>query len=97
MKGETIVLFAILGEGHRPSEQLKDELRAHMRRVVGAIATPEGIYFVTKLPKTSSGKIMRRVLAAVAAGADVGDVSTLEDEASVEEVRRAYEQLKKAV
>ncbi|OGO48588.1 MAG: acetate--CoA ligase [Chloroflexi bacterium RBG_16_64_32] len=97
VKGETIVLFAILGEGHGPSEQLKDELRAHMRRVVGAIATPEGIYFVTKLPKTSSGKIMRRVLAAVAAGADVGDVSTLEDEASVEEVRRAYEQLKKAV
>jgi len=97
VKGETIVLFAILGEGHEPSERLKEELKTHMRQLLGAIATPQDVYFVTRLPKTRSGKIMRRVLAAVASGADVGDVSTLEDEASVDEVRHAYEELRKAV
>jgi len=97
VKGESIVLFAILSEGHEPTDQLKEEVRSHIRRVMGAIATPHDIYFVTRLPKTRSGKIMRRVLAAVASGADVGDVSTLEDEASVDEVRHAYEELRKAV
>jgi len=97
VKGESIVLFAILSEGHEPTGQLKQDVRSHIRRVMGAIATPQDIYFVTRLPKTRSGKIMRRVLAAVASGASVGDVSTLEDEASVDEVRRAYEELRKAV
>ena len=97
VKGETIVLFAILSEGHEPTGQLKEDVRSHMRRLMGAIATPQDIYFVTRLPKTRSGKIMRRVLAAVASGSDVGDVSTLEDEASVEEVRHVYEELRKAV
>ncbi len=97
VKGETIVLFAILSEGHEPTGQLKEDVRSHMRRLMGAIATPQDLYFVTRLPKTRSGKIMRRVLAAVASGSDVGDVSTLEDEASVEEVRHAYEELRKAI
>jgi len=97
VKGESIVLFAILSEGHEPTRQLKEEVRSQIRQALGAIATPQEIYFVTRLPKTRSGKIMRRVLAAVASGADVGDVSTLEDEASVDEVRRAYEELRKAV
>ena len=97
VKGESIVLFAILAEGHEPTDQLKQDLRAHMRTIMGAIATPQDVYFVTRLPKTRSGKIMRRVLAAVASGADVGDISTLEDEASVDEVRHAYEELRKAV
>ena len=97
VKGEIIVLFAILSEGHEPTGQLKEDVRSHMRRLMGAIATPQDVYFVTRLPKTRSGKIMRRVLAAVASGSDVGDVSTLEDEASVEEVRHAYEDLRKAV
>jgi acetyl-CoA synthetase len=97
VRGESIVLFAILGEGHEPSSELKDSLRTHMRQVMGAIATPEEVYFVTKLPKTRSGKIMRRVPGAVASGVAVGDISTLEDEASVEEVRHAYEELKQAV
>ena len=97
VKGVTIVVFAILVEGREPTDGLKDELRAHIRRAMGAIATPEEVYFVTKLPKTRSGKIMRRVLASVAAGTDIGDVSTLEDEASVDDVRKAYDQLRKAV
>lgn len=95
LKGESIVIFAILRQSYEPSEKLASELRDHIRQVIGPVATPDEIYFVTKLPKTRSGKIMRRVLKAVAADKPPGDLTTLEDEASVEEVRRAYEELKK--
>ena len=95
LKGEVIVIFAILRQGYEPSEKLTSELKNHMRQVIGPVATPDEIYFVEKLPKTRSGKIMRRVLKAVAADKPPGDLTTLEDEASVEEVRRAYEELKK--
>jgi len=64
---------------------------------VGPIAEPGQIYFVAKLPKTRSGKIMRRVLRAVATGAPLGDVTTLEDETSVEEAKKAYEEMKAEV
>jgi len=94
-KGESIVIFAILRRGYEPSEELLSELKNHMRKVIGPVATPEEIYFVDKLPKTRSGKIMRRVLKAVAADKPPGDLTTLEDEASVEEVKRAYEELRK--
>jgi len=96
VKGESIVVFAILTEGNAPSVELKKDLTSHMRRMVGPIATPDEIYFVSSLPKTRSGKIMRRVLKAVANGATIGDLTTLEDEASVEEIVRAYQDLKKA-
>lgn len=95
LKGETITIFAILRRGYEPSEKLIKELKEHMRRVIGPIATPDEIYFVDALPKTRSGKIMRRVLKAVAAETPLGDLTTLEDEASVEEVKRAYEEFKK--
>jgi acetyl-CoA synthetase len=97
IKGETIVVFAILREGYSPSDELKKELRGHLRKTVGPVATPEEIYFVSKLPKTRSGKIMRRVLKALASGKPVGDTTTLEDEASVEEIKRAYEEFKKII
>lgn len=90
IKGESIVVFVIPTEGGTPSVSLKKELTDHMRRMVGPIATPDEIYFVSKLPKTRSGKIMRRVLRAVASNLPIGDVTTLEDEASVEEIVRAY-------
>jgi len=93
VKGEAIVIFAILAEGYQPTARLEEEIKAHMRLTVGPIAVPEQILFVRKLPKTRSGKIMRRVLAAVASGRPVGDMTTLEDEASVEEVKQAYEEL----
>jgi len=96
VKGESIIVFVIPREGSTPSVSLKKELTDHMRRMVGPIATPDEIYFVSKLPKTRSGKIMRRVLRAVASNLPIGDVTTLEDEASVEEVVRAYQELKKA-
>ncbi|MBA7700494.1 Acetyl-coenzyme A synthetase [subsurface metagenome] len=96
VKGESIVIFVRLNEGVSPSPTLKKELTNHMRSVIGPIATPDEVYFTTKLPKTRSGKIMRRVLKAVASGASIGDLTTLEDEASVAEIIRSYQELKKA-
>jgi acetyl-CoA synthetase len=95
VKGETIAIFTILKQGYEPTEELKQELRKHVREVIGPVATPEEIYFVQSLPKTRSGKIMRRVLKAVLMDMPIGDLSTLEDEASVEEVKKAYEEFRK--
>ncbi len=97
VKGEGIVIFATLRQDFEPSPELKDRLRQHIRSTLGPVATPDEIYFVSKLPKTRSGKIMRRVLKAVASGASIGDLTTLDDEASVEEVKRAFEELKRKV
>ncbi|MEE8345867.1 MAG: acetyl-CoA synthetase, partial [Dehalococcoidia bacterium] len=97
VKGDEIVIFAVLMDGYEPSSTLEDELREHIRRAIGPIATPKSIYLVRVLPKTRSGKIMRRVLRSVASNEPVGDISTLEDEASVDEVKRAYEALKREV
>jgi len=97
IKGEAIVVFGILRQGHNPSDELKKDLTDHLRKTIGPVATPEEVYFVSKLPKTRSGKIMRRVLKALASGLPIGDVTTLEDEASIEEARQAYEEFKGVV
>jgi acetyl-CoA synthetase len=97
VKGEAIVIFAILREGHDASSELEKEVKAHIRKTVGPIAAPERVFFVDKLPKTRSGKIMRRLLKAVATDAVIGDVTTLEDGASVDEVKAAYEALRKEI
>jgi acetyl-CoA synthetase len=94
VKGESIVIFAQLKEGATSSPDLEKDLAGHMRKVVGPIAVPDEVYFVTKLPKTRSGKVMRRVLKAVANDKEVGDLTTLEDKSSVEEVIRVYRELK---
>ena len=96
-KGESIIAFLVLRTGFLPSDQLHDELVDHIRNAVGPIATPEEIYFVNKLPKTRSGKIMRRLLKSIASGTAIGDATTLEDEASIEEIRQAYNDLHKVV
>lgn len=67
------------------------------KRSIGPVVTPDEIYFAKKLPKTRSGKIMRRILKAVATNATIGDLTTLEDETSVDEVKKAYEELKKEI
>jgi acetyl-CoA synthetase len=96
VKGEAIALFAVLDESFSPSPELEADVRKHMREQVGAIAEPAQVFFVEGLPKTRSGKIMRRVLSAVASRRDIGDTTTLEDEATVEEARNAYESLKRS-
>lgn len=96
IKGDSIVLFVILKEGVSPSEEVRQDIIRQVRTGIGPIATPDSIFFVHLLPKTRSGKIMRRVLKAVATREPLGDISTLEDEASVEEARQAYEMLRAA-
>jgi acetyl-CoA synthetase len=97
VKGESIVVFAILKQGYNPSQELMQQLKEHLRKTIGPVATPDEIYFVSKLPKTRSGKIMRRVLRAVVSSTPIGDVTTLEDEASVEEAKQVYEEFKKMI
>ncbi|WP_376790065.1 acetate--CoA ligase [Thermoflexus sp.] len=79
VKGEGIHCYVILKAGYSPSEALAEELRQHVAQLIGPIARPEAIHFVDKLPKTRSGKIMRRVLRARALGLPEGDLSTLEE------------------
>jgi acetyl-CoA synthetase len=97
VKGESVVIFATLKQGVEPSQELKNKIKQHIRKTLGPVVTPDEIYFVTKLPKTRSGKIMRRVLKAVASGTKLGDLTTIEDEASIDEVKKAYEELQKKV
>ena len=79
MKGNSIKAFVILRVGNSPSDKLKQDLIYHVRMTLGPIAVPQEIEFVDKLPKTRSGKIMRRVLKAKEMGMDPGDISTLEE------------------
>jgi acetyl-CoA synthetase len=96
-KGESIIAFLVLRTGFLPSDQLRTDLIEHIRNAVGPIATPQEIYFVNKLPKTRSGKIMRRLLKSISSGAAIDDATTLEDEASIEEIRQAYNDLHETV
>jgi acetyl-CoA synthetase len=95
VKGEVPVAFVTLRSGFTPSEELRAELIKHIRTTIGPIATPDAIVMVNKLPKTRSGKIMRRLLKAVLIGAPLGDMSTLEDEGSIEDIKATYNDLRK--
>jgi acetyl-CoA synthetase len=94
LRGEVISAFLVLRSGYAPSVHLKQELDSAIRVRLGPIAVVGEISFVSLLPKTRSGKIMRRVLKAVVLGKDPGDISTIEDEGSVEEARQAWRNLK---
>jgi acetyl-CoA synthetase len=78
VKGEHVKVFVILKNGYQPSEELAREIKLHVRTHVGAIAVPDELEFVPGLPKTRSGKIMRRVIRAQELGEPVGDTSTLD-------------------
>jgi acetyl-CoA synthetase len=80
IKGQGVVAFVTLKQGEKPSPELRDKLRKHVGNAIGAIAKPDDIHFAEALPKTRSGKIMRRILKEIASGKDVkGDTTTLED------------------
>lgn len=79
LKGENIKAFVILRVGHSASPDLEAKLKDHVRHTLGSIAVPSDIAFPDKLPKTRSGKIMRRLLKAQELGRDAGDISTLEE------------------
>lgn len=93
VKMEVPVAFVVLKPNYTPTPELKKELMNQVRTTIGPIAVPETIYFVSKLPKTHSAKIMRRVVRAVVEGKAIGDITTLEDETSVEEMKNAYGEL----
>jgi len=88
LKGSAIIAFVTLEGSHSPSDQLKEVLRAHVTKEIGALARPEEIRFSDMLPKTRSGKIMRRLLREIATSGSVeGDVTTLEDFSVLEKLR----------
>ena len=89
LKSQAIAAFVILETGYSPSDALRKELRDHVSKEIGALARPDDIHFTDALPKTRSGKIMRRLLRDIAAGVDTGgDISTLEDLSVVMRLRR---------
>ncbi len=92
LKGSAIVAFVTLEGSHKPSDKLKEELRAHVTREIGALARPDDVRFADMLPKTRSGKIMRRLLREIAtSGSVAGDVTTLEDYSVLEKLRAEEE------
>jgi len=98
IKGESIIAFVVLKENvSTPIDVLRAELIETVRNGIGPIATPSEFYFVTKLPKTRSGKIMRRLLKSIAKKEKIGDISTLEDGAAVEEVQSAFDELQSTI
>jgi acetyl-CoA synthetase len=85
-----VAVFVTLGGGFEPSEALRQELKNHVRKEIGALAVPDDIRFTHALPKTRSGKIMRRLLRDIASGRQtVGDTTTLEDYSVLARLRQA--------
>jgi acetyl-CoA synthetase len=92
LKGQAIAAFVTLEQGHKPTPQLKDELKAWAAKEIGALAKPDDILFSDVLPKTRSGKIMRRLLRELASSGEVkGDVTTLEDLGVIAKLREEDE------
>jgi len=92
IKGTSIAAFVSIRDGQKTTPGLATDLKEHVVRKIGAIARPEQVLFVADLPKTRSGKIMRRLLRDVAEGRALGDTTTLADPAVVEALKRDYEE-----
>jgi acetyl-CoA synthetase len=92
IKGQAISAFVTLKEGSEPSEMLMNELKEHVARKIGAIARPDDIIFAADLPKTRSGKIMRRLLRDIAEGKTLGDTTTLADPSVVARLKEQYQE-----
>jgi acetyl-CoA synthetase len=91
LKGQALAAFVTLKEGKQASPGLKDDLKDHVVKKIGAIARPDDILFSADLPKTRSGKIMRRLLKDIAEGRALGDTTTLADPAVVNRLKEMYE------
>jgi acetyl-CoA synthetase len=91
IKGQALAAFVTVKEGTTPSEALADELKKHVAQKIGSIARPDDIIFSADLPKTRSGKIMRRLLRDIAEGKALGDTTTLADPAVVAKLKEQYE------
>jgi acetyl-CoA synthetase len=92
LKGQAVAAFVTLESGRTPSDVLRKELAAHVVKEIGALARPDDIRFTDALPKTRSGKIMRRLLRDIAAGKEsTGDTTTLEDFSVLAKLRESEE------
>ncbi len=91
LKGQALAAFVTLKEGRQASDALREELKQHVSKKIGALAKPDDILFSADLPKTRSGKIMRRLLKDIAEGRALGDTTTLADPAVVAKLRDQYE------
>lgn len=94
IKGEQAALFIALKQGYLGDTKTSEEIRSLVRNHIGSFVTPAHIYYVKQLPKTRSGKIMRRLLKGVLEDKSLGDISTLEDAASIEDIKLMYTSLK---
>ncbi|MFP3233211.1 MAG: acetate--CoA ligase [Sulfolobaceae archaeon] len=97
VRGEVAVAAVVLKQGYQPSDELRKTLIEYVRNNLGPIVVFGGLYFVSKLPKTRSGKIMRRIVRSVISGQTLGDITTLEDETSVEELKKIAEEFSKEI
>lgn len=91
MRGSVLAIFAVPKEGAKVD---REEVLEYVKREFSPVAVVSRVFIVNKLPKTRSGKIVRRVLRAIASGGSIGDITTLEDETSIDEVKRAVEEFK---
>ncbi len=91
LKGQALAAFVTLKEGQQGTDALREELKNHVSKKIGALAKPDDILFSADLPKTRSGKIMRRLLKDIAEGRALGDTTTLADPAVVAKLRDQYE------
>jgi len=93
LRGETACALVVLKGGYTPDEALRSALKDLVKKTLGSIVIFSDIFFVNKLPKTRSGKIMRRLIKAIITGQPLGDYSTIEDETAIEEVKKASTKL----
>jgi len=94
LRGEVACAFVVLKAGYDPSPEMQKELITHIRNTMGAIVVMRDIHFVNTLPKTRSGKIMRRVMKTLMLGNELGDLSTIEEAASIDEIKDAISKMK---
>ncbi|MEW5806612.1 MAG: acetate--CoA ligase [Acidobacteriota bacterium] len=92
IKGQAISAFVTLKEGFNPHRELEDDLKEHVVKKIGSIARPDDIIFTADLPKTRSGKIMRRLLKDIAEGSALGDTTTLADASVIDSLKKKYEE-----
>jgi acetyl-CoA synthetase len=98
VKGEIPFVFTVLKQGYTPGAELGKDLKNHLRNTIGALVASDAVIaFVDMVPKTRSGKIMRRLLKAVIHGAALGDVTTLEDGVAIAEATKAFEAIKESL
>jgi len=95
LRGEVAAAFVVLKKGYVPSQGVEDELRKTVRDAMGPVVVLGDISFVDKVPKTRSGKIMRRLVRAIITGQPLGDYSTIEDKTAIDEIKKAVEKRKK--